>query len=120
MLGKRQTRSSRIHGGLRQEPSSRTSCSTASGVSRGRKCPAIGTTRRSCGPVKNAVVALRLPRWRDAIAVAMQDNRRDRDYGLFHKLGLDGLECGLTLRRPVSVWVGMDRNFDKIKAGRLR
>jgi len=49
----------------------------------------------------------------------MQDNRRDRDYGLFHKLGLDG-ECGVTLRRPVAVSVGMDRNFDKIKAGRLR
>jgi len=43
----------------------------------------------------------------------MQDNRRDRDYGLFHKLGLDGLECGVTLRRPVVVSVGMDRNFDK-------
>jgi hypothetical protein len=50
----------------------------------------------------------------------MQDNSRDRDYGLFHKLGLDGLECGVTLRRPVAVSVGMDRNFDKIKAGRLR
>jgi hypothetical protein len=47
-------------------------------------------------------------------------NRRDRDYGLFHKLGHDGLECGVTLRRPVAVSVGMDRNFDKIKASRLR
>jgi hypothetical protein len=28
------------------EPISRTACTTASGVSRGRKCPAIGTTRR--------------------------------------------------------------------------
>jgi hypothetical protein len=55
-----------------------------------------------------------------AIAVAMQDNRRDRDYGLFHKLSLDGLECGVTLRRPVAVSAGMDRNFDKIKAGRSR
>jgi len=45
---------------------------------------------------------------------------KDRDYGLFRKLGLDGLECGVTLRRPVAVSVGMDRNFDKIKAGRLR
>jgi hypothetical protein len=50
----------------------------------------------------------------------MQDNRRARDYGLFRKLGLDGLECGVTLRRPVAVSVGMDRNFDKIEAGRLR
>ena len=50
----------------------------------------------------------------------MQDNRRARDYGLFRKLDLDGLECGVTLRRPVAVSVGMDRNFDKIEAGRLR
>jgi hypothetical protein len=39
----------------------------------------------------------------------MQYNRRDRDCWLFRKLGLDGLECGLTLRRTVAVLVGMDR-----------
>ena len=69
---------------------------------------------------KEAVVALRWLRRRDAIAFAMQDNRRHRNHRLSPKLGLDGLECGVTLRRPVAVSVGMDRNFDKIKAGRLR
>jgi len=68
---------------------------------------------------KEAIVALRWLRRRDAIAFAMQDNRRQCNHRLSRKLGLDGLECGVTLRRPVAVSVGMDRNFDKIGAGRL-
>ena len=50
----------------------------------------------------------------------MQDNRRARDYGLFRKFDLNVVEPWITLRRPIAVSVGMDRNFDKIKAGRLR
>ena len=41
-------------------------------------------------------------------------------YRLFRKFDLNVVGCGVTLRPPVAVSVGMDRNFDKIEAGRLR
>ena len=41
-------------------------------------------------------------------------------YRLFRKFNLNAVECRVTLRRPIAVSVGMDRNFDKIEAGRLR
>jgi hypothetical protein len=47
MLGNRQIRSSRIHGGLCQESRLRTACTTASGVSRMR----AGTKRGRGAPI---------------------------------------------------------------------
>jgi hypothetical protein len=44
----------------------------------------------------------------------VQDNRGNRDYRLFRKLGFDVVECWISVRRPVAVPVGMDRHFDKI------
>jgi hypothetical protein len=41
-------------------------------------------------------------------------------YRLFRKFDLNAVECAVTLRRPIAVSVGMDRNLDKIEAGRLR
>jgi hypothetical protein len=61
-----------------------------------------------------------LRRRRDAIAFAVQDDRRHRNGWPFRKFDLNVVESWITLRRPIAVSVGMDRNFDKIEAGRLR
>ena len=58
---------------------------------------------------------LRQLRRRDAIAFAMQDNRRHGDHRLSREFGLGLLEPWITLRRSVAVPVGMDHNVDKIR-----
>ena len=71
-------------------------------------------------PAKEAVVPLRRLRRRDTIAIAVQDDRRHRNSWPFRKFDLNVVESWITLRRPIAVSVGMDRNFDKIETGRLR
>jgi hypothetical protein len=94
--------------------SDRLGCLTGKEVSRNRHDTSLIRL------AKEAVVALRWLRRRDAIAFAVQDDRRHRNRWPFRKFDLNVVESWITLRRLIAVWVGMDRNFDKIEAGRLR